>query len=521
MSSDHRPADRDRLRLYRYLSVPETADYLAIMSHFTSALLAEWSAQDLCDLRLDLPPDVVEARLRFLADNGNVLRSPREVRVTSIAEYQRQPARYTVSTLGARVHREVEALLAAAGGGREVPRELLALVAEGLTALAEGPGNDPSAADARSVAERVSTVFLQFAEFAASVTDFYTYVGTVLSRTDLDGDEWVGFKHLLLDYLETIVEGVARHTPAIRSALVRLEPVLPALLARLDDEASPFEVLRAASPGGESVERARGRSLADWEQLRSWFGAGTGFGEHGVSSGARELREAAGRAVGALLANLKRINAAATRETSLRRHLLKLAGWFDAAAPDEAHVLYTSAFALYSARHLSVPLEPSVAESLPATTSWWSAPPAPVPVSLRERGDRSPRGRVSPAADHSRQRERLVAGRQAEALRRADACTELLAAGRQLDRVRLSVPAMQVLLELIAAATATMGSDGGLAWATLLDRPMTVWLLPSGPATTVRSGGGDLTVHGLRVVVTVVGESPDLEATSLARGAQQ
>ena len=112
------------------------------------------------------------------------------------------------------------------------------------------------------------------------------------------------------------------------------------------------------------------------------------------------------------------MNAASSRETSLRRHFLRLAGWFDAATPDDAHVLYTSAFALYGARHLGVALDPDVAEALPATTSWWRAPAAPVPVSIRERGDRNPRGRVVRVADHGAQKERLVDERRREAAQR-------------------------------------------------------------------------------------------------------
>ena len=38
--------DPDRLKLYRYVTAPEAADYLAIMDRFTDALFAEWSAQD-------------------------------------------------------------------------------------------------------------------------------------------------------------------------------------------------------------------------------------------------------------------------------------------------------------------------------------------------------------------------------------------------------------------------------------------------------------------------------------------
>ena len=111
-------ADPARLRLYRYVTAPEADDYLTIMGVFASTLLVEWSPQDLVDHGVDLPVEIVAARCRKLEEDGNLLLSPREVRVTSIAEYQSQPVRYTVSALGGRLHREVAAFLAVSGGAR-------------------------------------------------------------------------------------------------------------------------------------------------------------------------------------------------------------------------------------------------------------------------------------------------------------------------------------------------------------------------------------------------------------------
>lgn len=89
MASD--AAEVERLRLYSYATAPEAGGYVAIMRLFVGALLAEWSAHDLADRGLDLPVEVIDQRLRYLEQHGNLLASPREVRVTSISEYQRQP----------------------------------------------------------------------------------------------------------------------------------------------------------------------------------------------------------------------------------------------------------------------------------------------------------------------------------------------------------------------------------------------------------------------------------------------
>jgi uncharacterized protein (TIGR02677 family) len=413
-----------------------------------------------------------------------------------------------------RVHRQVEEVIAAAGGAREVPRELLAAVAHRLTELAAMTPEQLGDADPAGLAEAVSTVFLQFETFAGAVTDFYSYVGSVLVRADLDDDEWLGFKQLLLDYLETIVDSVTRHTATIRLALDTLEPLVPTIVERAAAADPTLERLRAASPGGEAVERARGRAVGDWTELRAWFGAA---GDRGC--GAAQLRAAAVRAVGALLDNIKRMNAASSRETSLRRHLLRLAGWFDAATPDEAHVLYTSAFALYAARHLGVALDPDIADAVPATTSWWQAPAAPVPVSIRERGDRNPRGRVVRVADHSAQKERHAAERRRQAAQRAAAIDELLAVGSRLDEVRLSGPALGVLLELLAKATARFGPDLAEVSAGLVDAPIVLWLDPAPGRTTLRSAVGDLAVDGFRLAVTRPGQRP--AATDLRQEAAE
>ena len=252
--------DPDRLKLYRYVTAPEAGDYLAIMDRFTDALFAEWSAQDVIAQGVDLSMDTVVARCRYLADNGNLLLSPREVRVTTIAEYQSQPARYTVSALGARLRREVTAFLAVTGGAREVPRELLALVAEGLARL--DPGGEPE-----SLAGAVSTIFGQFHEFAASVTDFYTYIGSVLTRSDLDGDEWAGFKGLLLTTWRALWRASGATVTRIGLPGAPATRAAPTARPNLQSDGA-FASLQAASPGGEDVERARGRTRGDWGPTR-------------------------------------------------------------------------------------------------------------------------------------------------------------------------------------------------------------------------------------------------------------
>ena len=85
--------DVERLEVYAY-AAPEAAAYVTIMRRFTETLLAAWSAQDLVERGVEVRAEVVDVRLRYLAAHGNLIESLAEVRVSSIVEYQRQPARF-------------------------------------------------------------------------------------------------------------------------------------------------------------------------------------------------------------------------------------------------------------------------------------------------------------------------------------------------------------------------------------------------------------------------------------------
>ena len=179
---------------------------------------------------------------------------------------------------------------------------------------------------------------------------------------------------------------------------------------------------------------------------------------------------------------------------SLRRHYLKLATWFDAATPLDAHALAAAAFGLYGVRHLGVVLDEDIAEAVPATMSWWQSPRAPVPVSQRERGDRTARGSASRPPDHTDQKRLLLAARAAEAQRRESACAELLAVGGHLAEARLSGGAMSVLLELLSNAT----SDGQ---ATLPDHDVRLHVTASPGSMQITSDLGDLVVEERALVI--------------------
>ncbi|UUU21580.1 TIGR02677 family protein [Streptomyces sp. DSM 40750] len=505
-----------RLSAYAYLSAPERLEYVAVMRVFCGTLLADLAVPDVLAKLAQtgdpgdpggpgaaLDAETLTTRLEQLVRWGNLLRSTHTVRAASIVEYQRSRSRYQLSKLGERVQRDADEVLAGADAAREVSSELLTLVDRGLHEIAAMVGA-PGGADPQQALERISTLFVQFAEFAESVRDFYAYLGQVLARYDLDGSEYQGFKDLLLDYVEAITEDISFRAPRIATHLDAIWPYLPALLARIDAHAAGIGALADGLPETR-VQRSRGRDLTDWEGLRDWF-TDTGGHEHG--SQVDQLRDATLRALQSLLANAKRMLRSASGEMSRRKDLLRLAAWFDEAEPEEAHDMAVAAFGLYGARHLGVAPDPD--RSVPAYVSWWTGPVVDVPVALRERGSRAPRGRAASVEDHSEQKRRLMEQARQQAEARQAAADELLSASGRFDQVRLGAPAMRLLLELLTTAlgNAQLRKDASRDF--LLDGAqssdedlgvrLTAWRT-FGRHAVLRSVDGDLTVDDLTLTI--------------------
>jgi uncharacterized protein (TIGR02677 family) len=493
--------------LFSYLTADVAEEYLAIMRLFTGTLLADLSAAEvaaqLAGHGLVLDPDTVEDRCQKLVYWGNLVRSVRETRVPTVAAYHRSRSRYQVSKLGGRLHREAEEILRAVDGAREVARELLARIVDSLDQILLQVGNINRPIDAEALAGAVTGVFNDHQMFTESVTDFYAYLSGVLTRYDLAGDEYAQFKGLLLDYVDLIGADVNRNSPEILTRLVTLLKLIDRVLEHLP-------AVPAMSGDVFSVERLPGRVRSDWEQLAAWYGGSD------ARSGPDQLRAAARQALGQLITNARRMLTASGTGLSRRADLLKLAGWFHTADSDTAHRLYDAAFGCYPARHLLIgPDEPDL--SAGPGTSWWESPPVDVPVSLRERGDRTARGRSSRVPDPGAEAQRLLARAHRQSEARHAAAAELVAAG-SLHRARLSRAARDLLLDKLSALFAAVST----AAATVEHRDTDLGLLlratpAEGTATVVTADDGTVTIHDVTLVAVplgVAGRETALAATA-------
>ncbi|WP_241387181.1 DUF2397 domain-containing protein [Rhodococcus sp. CH91] len=472
--------------LFRYLVAEESDDYLAVMDCFTDALLTDLSAADiaaLCtardaqagtarDVLLDV--SVVETRCRRLAGWGNLARVGGGESRSDLAA----PARYRATPAGLRVHRESVRLLTTSDGVREVARESLRCIAAELGRLGDRLAVTVAPLDPDDLAEGVTTLFTHHRAFTDSVDDFCSHLAEILDgleRSDSGGDH-AELERVLLDYVDVVGSDVARYAPLVVSRLGRVVPHLDTVLAAL-----PESGLRAAVP-----VRSPGRSRDDWEELARWYDE---------NSGPRRMRETAATALNRLLARTRRL-ASGAPACSQRADLLRLARWFAESSDEQAHRLFTATFGAYPSRHLL--LGPEEADPrIGAGTSWWHADPVTVPLSLRERGDRSSRGRVARLPDSGPDRARAEELARHESRRRADAVAELCAAG-ELNGAHLSEGARDVLLDVLATALAGYRSTDGPLQMHDPDLGLSLTAEP-GRDTLVHCPDGDLTVHAFVV----------------------
>jgi uncharacterized protein (TIGR02677 family) len=220
-------------------------------------------------------------------------------------------------------------------------------------------------------------------------------------------------------------------------------------------------------------------------------------GRSGRESRIEQLSREAVAAIRTLTLNLTRLSRAGVAASSRRADFVRLAQFFRDADSDEAAALAVAAFGLQPTNHYGV-LADDAGDPVSPATSWWRAPRAPVPLSLRERGDTTNRGRATPIADRRQAQEllRLRRREEAEALRRVD--RELL--DGPLEGRQLSTPAFarfrhlvgRTLHHLDTRATDHERADGEVS-CRVVRAP--------GRHTAITSPEGILTLHDLVVTV--------------------
>jgi uncharacterized protein (TIGR02677 family) len=482
-------------RLFRYITGDEWQEYRQILSIFAGTFFSEFTTEEV-EQRLAANGILVELgtvaeRLESLRRWGNLTVSSAVGTPSSLADYYKRRNRYLITRAGQDVHESVEGVLARVDEVRDVSTGRLRSLLDALRALID---TDPGTCDPERLADLVRAVFDPHQAFTSEITQFFAAINQWQSRYDLTADEFSFFAQVLVGYVTERLDEIERASRPIAAALRSLADQVPVIVERANRGLSA-RVEEAGLSASVVVSRTPGSSPDDWEHLAGWF---VGRGQRPARMD--QLRLDAVAAIRTLTLNLTRLSRVGVGASSRRGDLLRLARLVADSSGEQTARLVNAAFGMHRANHFGAPSS-DADDPVSNATSWWDAPLAVVPISLRDRGETTIRGNASPIADRSGAERDLRRRRELElvAARRVD--TELLGHD-QLDGCHLSTAGLARFEQLVGQALAQLPinaqrvevADGTLVC--LVERTRQ-------RATTVSSPEGTLSVQDLSVSVRV------------------
>lgn len=496
-AADGDGADEAGRSLFAYLSAPEWRDYRTVLGAFAGTFFSEFTPEEVASRVVDagIEPAVVPDRLEQLRRWGNLVVSSSVGSPSSLADYYRRRNRYLISRAGQEVHDLVEGVLGRVDEVRDVSAGRLRALLDALRALAEV---DESTADPTQLADLVRAVFDPHQAFTSEITQFFAALNQWQSRYDLDPAEFDFFARVLVSYVADRLDEIERTARPVGLLLRELSARVPTIVARAE-RGLARRVEEEGLGHAVAVSRAPGTEEEDWTHLASWF----------VPRDARparlaQLRADAISAVRTLTMNLARLSRVGVGESSRRGDLVRLAAIFDGADPADLPVLAHAAFGLSASVHHAT-AAPDADDPLPSATRWIDAPPALVPVSVRERGTVANRGASTPLRDRSQEQRRLLRRREAEREERRRVEREL--AGVDLDGALVSPAALHRLQSLVGATLARLGPTAREASHVDGDLVCTVRRVP-GASVAVATDEGTLCLLDVTVSVELASAVP-------------
>ena len=464
-----------KLQAFAYLTVENAALYRAIMGSFTEArerFVLHLRPADIARAVREGGHDgaPIDLALQQLCAWGNLQAHPDTAEVATVEDFRRPRFLYQLTPEGEAAERAVGGYFDAL----ERRGELQAAALGDIRTLLEDVARrlDEETIDDSAVHLLLTSLRARFDELTAQAQAF---MGSLQRTIDLHGVEvkaFLEYKERLIDYLERFIGELLVATHEIAALLRRMDA--PAA-RRLAESAGRREVADALGGGQVELEAAARRWEARLEGLRGWF-----IGRPGAPSQAEELRARARAAIPALLAAVASLHDRRLTRSDRATDLRVLARWFAEAEGDaDAHRLWRAAFALASARHLSIDeemLAEREAVPVPAGTSWRDAPPLRISPRLRATGWHARPGRPNHIIDRSREKS-LLAERREEEVAALRAARARLATGRptRLSEIgELDPIAFEMFLDLLGEALAS-----GAAETTTSDGSMLVSLAPT------------------------------------------
>ena len=487
-------------RLFRYLNSPEASEYHTILNVFAGAFFTEMTTDDVAAAlqRSDIDPDVVPARLRQLADWGNLTTSSSVQECTTIEDYQRRHGRYLLTGSGLQVLRLVEQFFAEAETVAEVRLGRLRHLASALGRVAAIVEEGIPAERVTELGDGILEVFDSYLRFKEELERFFAQINEWQSHYDLTPQQVRDFAQVLTGYILERIDEITQATEPVATELGRILPQLPEVLSNLPAGLGQHG---AGGSAAFTVSTAPGSVADHWDRLAGLFAPAAGSRRSQLD----DYLSKAASAADALLDNVIRLSRGTVG--SKRTDLLRLAAFFHNAKDDDsAHNIAAAAFGLVSCRSLVFMVDPDAEPEPTANTRWKDAPMAAVPISLRTRGEIGPKGLPTPLPDRRAAIQMIKDQREQQLRRRRRAASDLLhaaASNGSIDGARISSDALELLCDLIAEARLDGPSVGPAPTRRAVGEGLrcTLHAVPAA-TTTVDSDKGTLTIGGLVVSVT-------------------
>lgn len=482
---------RSKLRVLRAATEEGAPKYLAILAIFVEArdryqveVSTDGVAVALADRGITV--DNLDAALNQLKEWGNLTWSQDTTRVARLEDFRRRQALWQLTAAGHAAHEAVLAVLGADDQQGSLQRTLLRDIREGLAQLAVAI----EAGDADVVYLRLRDLDGALRDLAANARDFHASIALLRREHDVDPERFAAYKHLLIDYLEQFLSHLSTQREHVAKAVRRVEELgidrMVGLAAEGDDSAGFFD-----NSDRQDLWRRR------WSGLASWF-----VSRPGQRSGADDLEAATTAAIRELLNLLRRVVESSRRPITRASELIHMARWFRRLDSDDAAAeLFDAAFGLGQPLHLGGQPTSAAMSDLPdLSTSWLTAPPVSVPVTLRERGRRPGPGRPAPVADYRLAKEKLSAEHAEHQAARARAAAQLTA--RPIEGRTLSDAELGVFFELLDRALhrRPVGGAPGDTTAVMIEGASAT-LRPDSGGMVISTRRGTMTIEGHRLEV--------------------
>ena len=487
-------------RLFRYLTSTEASEYHTILNVFAGAFFSELTAEDVATALEGAPidPDVVPARLRSLAEWGNLTTSSSVQECITIEDYQRRHGRYLLTGAGLQVLRLVEQFFAEAETVAEVRLGRLRHLASALgrvTAIVEA---GIPAESVTELGDGILEIFDSYLRFKEELERFFAQINEWQSHYDLTPQQVRDFAQVLTGYILDRIDEITQATEPVATELARILPQLPEVLPRLP---SGLGHHNAEGSSAFTVSDAPGSVADHWDRLAGLFAPAAGSRRSQLD----DYLSKAAAAADALLDNVIRLSRGTVG--SKRADLLRLATFFhNAESDDQAHDIATAALGLGSCRSLTFPVDPDAEPEPTPNTRWEEAPAAAVPISLRTRGEIGPKGLPTPIPDRRAAIQAIKDRREQQLRRRRRAASDLLEAADSngsIDGAHISADALELLCDLVASARNSTRRAGPTPTRRTIGEGLQCTLQSAAATTTtVDSDQGTLTFEGLDVSVT-------------------